>query len=114
MEAPFRGPLHGNTMEILIQILQTISWRPYFRTCPNDVPESNDLMRGSYAMLDAIGRFYTNVDGGHSYGPSIIDVGVERAWNENRFLEDRFIDRGGLYEWGSGSIKLPMASKEEI
>ena len=78
------------------------------------VPESNDLMRGSYAMLDAIGRFYTNVDGGHSYGPSIIDVGVERAWTENRFLEDRFIDRGGLYEWGSGSIKLPMASKEEI
>ena len=78
------------------------------------VPESNDMMRGSYAMLDAIGRFYTNVDGGHSYGPSILDVGVNRAWDENRFLEERFINRGGLYEWGSGKIKLPMVKQEAI
>jgi radical S-adenosyl methionine domain-containing protein 2 len=78
------------------------------------VPESNEMMRGSYAMLDAIGRFYTNVDGGHSYGPSILDVGVNRAWDENRFLEERFINRGGLYEWGSGKIKLPMAKQEAI
>jgi radical S-adenosyl methionine domain-containing protein 2 len=63
------------------------------------VPESNDLMRGSYAMLDALGRFYSNVDGRHQYASPILDVGVEKGWNENRFLEERFIERGGIYDW---------------
>jgi radical S-adenosyl methionine domain-containing protein 2 len=63
------------------------------------VPESNDLMRGSYAMLDALGRFYSNVGGRHQYASPILDVGVEEGWNENRFLEERFIERGGIYDW---------------
>ena len=63
------------------------------------VPESNDLMRGSYAMMDALGRFYTNVNGGHEYGPSILEMGVKEAWEQNHFLEERFNERGGLYEW---------------
>ena len=58
------------------------------------VPESNDLMR-SYAMLDALGRFYSNESGGHVYGPSILEVGVQKAWEENEFIEQRFHDRGG-------------------
>jgi radical S-adenosyl methionine domain-containing protein 2 len=73
------------------------------------VPESNDLMRGSYAMLDALGRFYSNVDGGHIYGPSILDAGVKQAWDKNCFLKERFINRGGLYEWDSNNKILPMA-----
>ena len=72
------------------------------------IPESNDLMRGSYAMLDALGRFYSNVNGGHSYGPSILDIGVKNAWEKNIFLEDRFHNRGGLYEWGSSNVNLPI------
>ena len=63
------------------------------------VPESNDLMRGSYAMMDALGRFYTNVNGGHEYGPPILEIGVKEAWEQNHFLEERFHERGGLYEW---------------
>ena len=63
------------------------------------VPESNDLMRGSYAMLDALGRFYSNESGGHVYGPSLLDVGVLKAWEENVFIEQRFNERGGIYEW---------------
>lgn len=63
------------------------------------VPESNDLMRGSYAMLDALGRFYSNTNGSHQYGPALTEVGVLRAWNSVQFLEDRFIERGGVYEW---------------
>lgn len=78
------------------------------------VPESNDLMRGSYAMMDALGRFYSNIDGGHSYGPSILDVGVLNAWEKNCFLEDRFHERGGVYEWNDGSMQLPMAILEEV
>jgi radical S-adenosyl methionine domain-containing protein 2 len=78
------------------------------------VPESNDLMRGSYAMMDALGRFYSNVDGGHSYGPSILDVGVLNAWEKNCFLEDRFKNRGGIYDWGERKVQLPMAVLEEV
>lgn len=63
------------------------------------VPESNDLMRGSYAMLDALGRFYSNESGGHVYGPSLLEVGVSKAWEENVFIEQRFNERGGIYEW---------------
>ena len=63
------------------------------------VPESNDLMRASYAMMDAIGRFYTNVNGGHEYTNSVMEISVLEAWSENCFLEDRFLNRGGVYDW---------------
>ena len=76
------------------------------------VPESNELMRGSYAMMDALGRFYSNSEGGHAYGASILEVGVRDAWEQNCFFEDRFHDRGGVYEWGTGKVSLPMASQE--
>jgi len=59
-------------------------------------------------MLDALGRFYSNVNGGHSYGLSILDVGVKNAWKENSFLEDRFQSRGGIYEWKSDGFNLPI------
>ena len=62
-------------------------------------------------MLDALGRFYSNTEGGHAYGPSILDVGVMRAWEENCFLEDRFHDRGGIYEWNSDVRKLPVINQ---
>jgi radical S-adenosyl methionine domain-containing protein 2 len=75
------------------------------------VPESNELMRGSYAMMDALGRFYSNSEGGHAYGPSILDVGVREAWKQNCFFEDRFHDRGGVYEWGTGKVTLPVAGQ---
>ena len=75
------------------------------------MPESNELMRGSYAMMDALGRFYSNSEGGHAYGPSILEMGVREAWEQNCFFEDRFHDRGGVYEWGSSNVNLPMADQ---
>ena len=41
-------------------------------------------------MLDALGRFYSNESGGDVYGPSILEVGVQKAWEENEFIEQRF------------------------
>jgi radical S-adenosyl methionine domain-containing protein 2 len=67
------------------------------------VPESNDLMRASYAMMDALGRFYTNVNGGHEYTNPVMDIGVLEAWSENCFLEERFLTRGGIYNWATTS-----------
>lgn len=71
--------------------------------------EENDVMRGSYAMLDALGRFYSNTSGGHIYGPSILIVSVLDAWAQNEFIEERFQTREGEYDW-SNVRRLPMAS----
>ena len=38
------------------------------------VPETNELMTGSYGMLDARGRFFSNASGAHAYGPSIFEA----------------------------------------
>ncbi len=77
------------------------------------IPESNDLMRGSYAMMDSIGRFYTNIDGGHSYGSSVLDVGVKTAWLEVGFLEEKFYERGGLYDWSDNSSGISLINMIE-
>ena len=63
------------------------------------VPESNDLMTGSYVMVDPAGRFFDNVSGTHSYGRSIIEVGVEEALKDVSVNAGRFLARSGLYDW---------------
>ena len=109
---PVEGQNDGDVDELLLEDGEFENWVDRHSWVVEKgiqfIPESNDLMRGSYAMLDALGRFYSNVDGGHSYGPSILDVGVKNAWKQNSFLEDRFHNRGGLYEWGSNNVKLPI------
>ena len=62
-------------------------------------PEHNDHMTGSYAMIDPLGRFFSNATGRHIYSHRILDVGVDVAFNEIPFFQDRFEGRGGLYEW---------------
>jgi radical S-adenosyl methionine domain-containing protein 2 len=115
---PVEGQNDGDVDEMLLEDGEFTTWVNRHAWVAEQgiqfVPESNEMMRGSYAMLDALGRFYTNVDGGHTYGPSILDVGVKRAWDENSFLEERFVNRGGLYEWGSGKMVLPMAEQEVV
>ena len=63
------------------------------------VPENNDLMRGSYVMVDPAGRFFDNLAGGHTYSRSIIQVGVEEALNDVSLAPDKFLSRNGLYDW---------------
>ena len=109
---PVEGQNDGDVDDILLEEDEFSSWVERHKWVAEEgiqfVPENNELMRGSYAMLDALGRFYSNTEGGHTYGPSILDVGVMRAWEENCFLEDRFHDRGGIYEWNSDIRKLPV------
>ncbi len=62
------------------------------------VPESNDLMTGSYIMVDPLGRFYDNVNGRHTYSHPILQVGVEDALSNVSVSPDRFEERGGNYE----------------
>ena len=112
---PVEGQNDGDVDDMLLEEEEFNSWVERHEWVADEgiqfVPESNELMRGSYAMLDALGRFYSNTEGGHTYGPSILDVGVMRAWEENCFLEDRFHDRGGIYEWNSDIRKLPVINQ---
>ena len=63
------------------------------------VPESNDLMTGSYAMVDPAGRFFDNTAGTHTYSRPIIEVGADVALLEVSVDRGKFMERDGLYDW---------------
>ena len=63
------------------------------------VPENNDLMIGSYIMVDPAGRFFDNVAGHHTYSRPILEVGVEVALRDISIDPERFLSRGGSYDW---------------
>ncbi|MFU8805415.1 MAG: viperin family antiviral radical SAM protein [Bradymonadaceae bacterium] len=63
------------------------------------VPENNNAMRGSYVMIDPAGRFFDNTQGGHTYSRPILEVGIDAAFADITFSQQRFEDRGGIYDW---------------
>ena len=63
------------------------------------VPESNDLMTGSYVMVDPAGRLFDNVAGTHVYSRPITQVGVDAALGEVSVDPNKFRLRDGLYDW---------------
>lgn len=65
------------------------------------VVEDQELMDGSYAMVDPEGRFYQRVEGRYLRSQPIHRVGVAAAWNSvGGFDAERFAKRGGEYEPG--------------
>ena len=110
---PVRGQNDANIDDLVISEDEYRAWVSRHE-CDNTlgikmICEENDVMRGSYAMLDALGRFYSNTSGGHVYGPSILMVDVLEAWGQNEFLEERFQSREGEYDW-TNVRRLPMAT----
>jgi radical S-adenosyl methionine domain-containing protein 2 len=63
------------------------------------VPENNEEMRGSYAMVDPAGRFFENSTGSIINSDPILKVGVEKAYEMAHPDSDKFIKRGGVYNW---------------
>jgi len=63
------------------------------------VTEDNDAMTGSYVMVDPLGRFYGNATGRHVYSDPILSVGVEAALAQIGWSPEKFMQRGGLYNW---------------
>ena len=63
------------------------------------VPESNELMTGSYVMVDPAGRLFDNVSGNHTYSRPILDVGVDEAFGDVSVDSGKFFSRGGQYDW---------------
>ena len=63
------------------------------------IPESNDLMTGSYVMIDPTGRFFDNTKGIYTYSHLILQVGVTDALQDVKIDPEKFGTRGGYYEW---------------
>lgn len=63
------------------------------------VPETNDLMTGSYVMVDPAGRFFDNVAGTYIYSHPINQIGVDAALREVSVDPGKFRLRDGLYDW---------------
>lgn len=70
------------------------------------VPERNEDIRGSYVMIDPLGRFFSNEEGSYRISRPILDVGVATALAEAGWRSDRFLARGGLYDWSGRSDRL--------
>ncbi|MFI5888146.1 viperin family antiviral radical SAM protein [Streptomyces sp. NPDC051554] len=74
------------------------------------VPENNDAMTGSYAMLDPAARFFDNVRGRYTYSDSILECGVATALGQVQLDRCKYLSRGGHYDWGNSS--LPVIAQE--
>lgn len=61
------------------------------------IKESNDLMRGSYLMVNPEGCFFDNSKGGYTISEPILKVGVEKALCQIHYDKEKFIQRGGQY-----------------
>lgn len=61
--------------------------------------EDNELMTGSYVMIDPAGRFFDNVNGTYRYSLPILSVGAKEALESVTVLADVFLKREGRYEW---------------
>ena len=66
------------------------------------VGEDNTVMLGTYAMVDPLGRVYTNVEGRYKYSThSALVMGFDEAWAEvcSGFDQHRFEQRDGDWDW---------------
>ena len=61
------------------------------------IPESNEIMTGSYLMIDPSGRFFDNTQGCHTYSAPILKAGVEAAIGKVGKSFDRYLIRKGDY-----------------
>ena len=75
------------------------------------VPESNELMTNSYLMIGPDGRFFWHEPTGDSrrleYGAPILEVGFDAALEQARFSEDKFVERGGIWDWARAGKATP-------
>jgi radical S-adenosyl methionine domain-containing protein 2 len=63
------------------------------------ISENNAEMKDSYSMIDPSGRFFTNKNGYMEYSDPILKVGINKAYQQMDYNFDKFIERGGLYNW---------------
>lgn len=71
------------------------------------VAEPNELMRGSYVMMDPLGRLLQDSTGHYIYSSPIQEVGFVQALIQAGWDSERFVRRRGLYGWKHLGNKPP-------
>lgn len=80
------------------------------KTVKKIVPESNDIIKGSYIMVDPAGRFFDNAQGIHNYSKPILEVGIQEAISTMDYDLKKFLKRGGIYNWDN--VKQNLGKEE--
>jgi len=96
---PVRGQ---NTNKVDPFLISSVRFKKYVnrhREIDVLVPEYNNDIKGSYVMIDPAGRFFDNVDSDYKYSKKILDVGVVDAYHQMRYCNNKFKNRGGVYDW---------------
>ena len=75
------------------------------------VVETNDLMRGSYLMINPEGCFFDNSNGGYTTSQKIAEVGFEKALSQINYSVEKFVARNGEYEVGNKNDKSGLYVK---
>ena len=100
---PVRGQNDGSVEDLLISGKQFAAFLAQHNHLAAEgfrpIAEDNDAMRGSYLMIDPLGRFFDNIGGIHRYSQPILDVGIDQALRQVGFSPEKFRMRGGLYDW---------------
>ena len=100
---PMKGQNDGNVEDLLITPEMFASFVDRHEVLRSEglapVAEDNDAMRGSYAMIDPLGRFFGNSTGTHVYSQPILEIGVDAALAQVGFDIEKLARRGGLYDW---------------
>lgn len=97
---PIEGQNNGRVEPLLISNEQYESFlqnHAHIRNKP--VVETNNHMKGSYLMVDPSGRFFDNAEGIHNYSRPILEVGVTEATKQVNADYEKFVDRGGIFNW---------------
>ena len=71
------------------------------------VAENNEAMLGTYAMIDPLGRVYTNAEGRYRYSNhSLLVMGFLEAWGQVScgFSEHDFLARDGDWDWNREAV----------
>lgn len=63
------------------------------------VPENNEVMRGSYLLIDPQGRLFENTNGSHTYSSRLQENDLLKCLGEINLNREMFIKRGGVYKW---------------
>ncbi len=64
------------------------------------VPESNEDMTDSYAMINPDGCFFSNSGGIASTSFPILEFGLIKSLAESGYAYEKLVSRGGEYVWG--------------
>jgi radical S-adenosyl methionine domain-containing protein 2 len=66
---------------------------------PVMVVETNELMTGSYLLIDPRGRLFENSQGKHTYSEPLQNSTMEECLKQISLNRETFIERGGIYNW---------------